>query len=40
MDAGLTLNVGKLGVFGGVKWQDGGALESFTGGQLVVRYSG
>jgi OOP family OmpA-OmpF porin len=26
-------------VFGGLNWQDGGAVESFFGGQLGVRYT-
>ncbi|MDB6163911.1 MAG: hypothetical protein JWL98_1343 [Xanthomonadaceae bacterium] len=39
VEGGLNVQVGKLAVFGGLNWQDGGALKSFTGGQLGVRYS-
>ncbi|HEY2346112.1 MAG TPA: autotransporter outer membrane beta-barrel domain-containing protein [Xanthomonadaceae bacterium] len=38
-EGGLAMRAGKLSVFGGVNWQDGGALSSVAGGQLGLRYS-
>jgi autotransporter family porin len=39
LEGGLNVQVGNFAVFGGVNWQDGGALSSFTGGQLGIRYN-
>jgi outer membrane autotransporter protein len=39
VEGGLTFETGNLSVFGGVSWQDGGALDSVVGGQVGVRYS-
>ena len=39
VEGGLSVQAGKLSVFGGFNWQDGGALQSFGGGQLGVRYT-
>ena len=39
LEGGVSVQVGKLSVFGGFNWQDGGAVQSFGGGQLGVRYS-
>ena len=38
VELGLGARKDKLSITGGVHWTDGGALESLTGGQLVVRY--
>ena len=38
VEGGLSVKTGKLEIFGGVNWQDGGALKSFAGGQLGLRY--
>jgi outer membrane autotransporter protein len=39
VEGGLAVQTGKLTIFGGLNWQDGGPLKSFTGGQLGVRYT-
>ncbi|MBS0194188.1 MAG: autotransporter outer membrane beta-barrel domain-containing protein [Proteobacteria bacterium] len=39
LEGGLAMRSGKLSVFGGVNWQNGGALSSVFGGQLGLRYS-
>jgi outer membrane autotransporter protein len=39
VEGGLNVQTGKWSLHGGVNWQDGGALKSFVGGQLGVRYS-
>jgi outer membrane autotransporter protein len=39
VEGGLNVQTGNLSVFGGVSWQDGGALDSVVGGQVGVRYS-
>jgi outer membrane autotransporter protein len=39
VEGGVSVKTGKLEVFGGVNWQDGGALKSFAGGQVGLRYS-
>ena len=39
VELGLGVRKGKLSVTGGVNWIDGGALESVSGGQLIMRYS-
>ncbi len=39
VQGGLTVRTGKLSVFGGVNWQDGGALKGFVGGQIGLRYT-
>jgi outer membrane autotransporter protein len=39
VEGGLAVQIGKLSVFGGLNWQSGGPLKSFTGGQLGVRYT-
>ncbi len=39
VEGGLAMRRGKLSLFGGVNWQDGGALGSVVGGQLGLRYS-
>lgn len=39
VEGGVAMHSGKLSVFGGVNWQNGGALSSLFGGQLGVRYS-
>jgi outer membrane autotransporter protein len=39
VEGGLAVQVGKLSVFGGLNWQDGGALKSVVGGELGVRYT-
>jgi pertactin len=39
VEGGLAMRTGKLSVFGGLNWQDGGALKSFAGGQIGLRYS-
>jgi len=38
-ETGLNVQFGKLSVFGGLNWQDGGALKSFFGGQVGLRYT-
>ena len=38
-ETGLNVQLGKLAVFGGLNWQDGGALKSFFGGQVGLRYT-
>jgi len=38
-ETGLNVQFGKLAVFGGLNWQDGGALKSFFGGQVGLRYT-
>jgi outer membrane autotransporter protein len=39
LELGLTAQTGNLSVYGGVNWEDGGALNSVFGGQLGVRYT-
>lgn len=39
VEGGVAMHTGKLSVFGGVNWQNGGALSSVLGGQLGLRYS-
>jgi len=39
VEGGLNVQTGNFSLFGSVNWQDGGALESFVGGQLGVRYA-
>ena len=39
VEGGVSVRTGNLSVNGGLQWQDGGALESFTGGQVSLRYS-
>ncbi len=39
VEGGLAMHRGKLSVFGGLNWQDGGALSGVFGGQLGLRYS-
>jgi outer membrane autotransporter protein len=38
-ETGINIQIGKLALFGGVNWQDGGALKSFFGGQAGLRYT-
>jgi outer membrane autotransporter protein len=39
VELGLGAQKGGFSITGGVNWTDGGALQSFTGGQLELRYS-
>ncbi|MCI4568312.1 hypothetical protein [Lysobacter sp. CFH 32150] len=39
VEMGLGMRKGKLSITGGVNWIDGGAVQSFMGGQLAMRYS-
>lgn len=39
VDLGVGAQFGGVTVAGGVQWTDGGALENFFGGQLVLRYT-
>ena len=39
LEAGLGVQFHGFSVTGGVNWADGGALDSATGGQLVLRYT-
>ena len=39
VELGLGMRKGKLSITGGVNWIDGGAVQSFMGGQLSMRYS-
>ena len=39
LEVGLTAQTGNLSVFGGINWQDGGAMEGWLGGQLGIRYT-
>ena len=39
VEGGISVKTGKLEVFGGVNWQDGGALKSFAGGQVGLHYN-
>jgi outer membrane autotransporter protein len=39
VEGGLAMHTGNLSVFGGLNWQDGGALQSVIGGQIGVRYT-
>jgi outer membrane autotransporter protein len=39
VELGIGARRDKLSISGGVNWTDGGALESVTGAQLVLRYS-
>ena len=38
-ETGVNVQVGKLSLYGGLNWQDGGALKSFFGGQVGLRYT-
>jgi outer membrane autotransporter protein len=38
VELGLGARTGGLSITGGANWTDGGAMQSVTGGQLVVRY--
>jgi outer membrane autotransporter protein len=39
VELGIGMQKGGLSITGGLDWTDGGALQSFTGGQLSLRYS-
>lgn len=39
IEGGLSIQTGNLSVYGNLNWQDGGALKSFAGGQLGLRYA-
>jgi outer membrane autotransporter protein len=39
IEGGLSVQIGHLSIFGSANWQDGGALQSFSGGQLGLRYN-
>jgi outer membrane autotransporter protein len=39
VDAGLNVKVRNLSFYGGANWLDGGAMKSFFGGQVGLRYS-
>ena len=39
LELGFTARHENLSIYGGLNWQDGGALNSFVGGQLGVRYT-
>ncbi|MEP6908646.1 MAG: autotransporter outer membrane beta-barrel domain-containing protein, partial [Pseudoxanthomonas sp.] len=39
VEGGIAMTTGKLSLFGGLNWQDGGALQSFVGGQIGLRYN-
>jgi outer membrane autotransporter protein len=39
IEGGLSVQIGHLSIFGSANWQDGGALEGFSGGQLGLRYN-
>lgn len=39
VELGLGMRKGRLSITGGVNWIDGGAVQSFMGGQLAMRYS-
>lgn len=39
VELGFNARRSNLAVYGGVTWQDGGALEDFMGGHLGVRYT-
>ncbi|MET0718644.1 MAG: autotransporter outer membrane beta-barrel domain-containing protein, partial [Pseudoxanthomonas sp.] len=39
VEAGLNVDLGRLSVFGGANWQDGGALESIVSGQVGMRFA-
>ncbi len=39
VEAGLNVDMGRLSVFGGATWQDGGALESVVSGQVGMRFA-
>jgi outer membrane autotransporter protein len=39
VEGGLNVQMGKLALYGGVNWQDGGALKSFAGGQIGLHYN-
>jgi outer membrane autotransporter protein len=39
VEAGVTARTGNVSVAGGLNWQDGGAFNSFLGGQLSVRFT-
>ena len=38
-ETGVNVQLGKLALYGGLNWQDGGALKSFFGGQVGLRYT-
>ena len=39
IELGMTAQTGNLSVYGGLNWQDGGAMHGFLGGQLGLRYT-
>jgi hypothetical protein len=39
LELGFNARSGNLAFYGGLTWQDGGAMESFIGGHLGVRYT-
>jgi len=39
IELGVDANIGRLNVFGGLNWTDGGAIDSFLGGQVGLRYT-
>jgi outer membrane autotransporter protein len=39
LELGLTAQTGNLSIYGGINWEDGGALKSVFGGQLGARYT-
>jgi hypothetical protein len=39
VELGLGAQNGGFSVTGGANWTDGGALQSFVGGQVVLRYT-
>jgi hypothetical protein len=39
LEVGFTGTNGNWSVFGGLNWEDGGAVDNFFGGQLGVRYT-
>jgi len=39
LELGFTANHGNWAVYGGLNWEDGGAVDNFFGGQLGVRYT-
>ena len=39
VEAGVGVQFGGMSITGGLNWTDGGAIDSATGGQLVLRYT-
>ncbi|MEO7068059.1 MAG: autotransporter outer membrane beta-barrel domain-containing protein [Rhodanobacter sp.] len=39
VEAGANVKIRNLALYGGASWQDGGAMKSFFGGQVGVRYT-